>query len=370
MYIAMKMNKIKIFCLVAVIGILLCACGGETGRTADTFLSGGNRQSTEKAPSDTEEIYIGAEDAAQTEYFDTENAFDTAGYVTENAVSIAEETYVYHGVPYVEVNSNRPFFEETDYTCDAFEIYAPPDELGRCGTAYANICTEIMPKEERGAIGSVKPTGWHTVKYNGIVDGNYLYNRCHLIAFELAGENANERNLITGTRYMNVEGMLPFENCVADYVRDTGNHVLYRVTPVFSGENLVADGVLMEAYSVEDAGAGIQFCVFVYNVQPGIAIDYATGDSRIDETAGVAQSGESNTGLSEQSDTKYAQAPDRKEDNCEADITYVLNTNTRRFHKPSCPSVGAIKQRNRQDYCGTRDAVIRMGYTPCGNCHP
>lgn len=192
----------------------------------------------------------------------------------------AGQEYRYDGSLYVEVNGNVPFFEEEDLTEEPFERYAPLDALGRCGAAYANVCTELMPTEERGAIGSVKPSGWHTVKYSGLVDGGYLFNRCHLIAYSLAGENANEQNLITGTRCMNVEGMLPFESEVADYVRETDHHVLYRVTPVFTGDNLVADGVLMEAYSVEDGGRGVQFCVFVFNVQPGIVIDYETGESK------------------------------------------------------------------------------------------
>ena len=185
----------------------------------------------------------------------------------------------YSGMPYVILNENIPDFEENDNTTNPFETYSKLDYLGRCGVAFANICTDIMPTEERGEIGMIKPSGWHTVKYD-IVNGKYLYNRCHLIGYQLAGENANEKNLITGTRYLNVEGMLPFENQVAEYVQKTKNHVLYRVTPIFEGENLVASGVQMEAKSVEDNGSGIQFNVFVYNVQPGIEIDYSTGESR------------------------------------------------------------------------------------------
>ena len=185
----------------------------------------------------------------------------------------------YSDEPYYIVNENMPYFDESDYTTEVFENYSELDSLGRCGIAYANICDELMPTEERGDIGEIRPTGWHTVKYPEVIDDLYLYNRCHLIGFQLAGENANEKNLITGTRYFNVVGMLPFENEIASYVHETGNHVLYRVTPVFTGDNLVADGVLMEAYSVEDSGVGVCFCVFVYNVQPGIEIDYATGES-------------------------------------------------------------------------------------------
>lgn len=184
----------------------------------------------------------------------------------------------YSGEPYVVLQDNWPDFNEEDLTTKAFETYSELDSLGRCGVAYANICLDIMPTEPRGEIGQVKPSGWHTVKYD-CVDGKYLYNRCHLIGYQLAGENANRQNLITGTRYMNVVGMLPFENMVDDYVEETENHVLYRVTPVFDGTNLVASGVQMEAFSVEDEGEGICFNVFVYNVQPGITIDYATGES-------------------------------------------------------------------------------------------
>lgn len=187
--------------------------------------------------------------------------------------------------PYVQINNNIPFFTESDYTTEAFETYSNLDKLGRCGVAYANICEEIMPPkdDERESLYSITPSGWQQTKYEGVVDGNYLYNRCHLIGYQLAGENANEKNLITGTRYMNTEGMLPFENQVDDYIEENpNNHVLYRVTPIFDGNNLVASGVQMEAYSVEDNGKGICFNVYVYNVQPGITIDYTTGESKLD----------------------------------------------------------------------------------------
>lgn len=191
----------------------------------------------------------------------------------------------YSGQPYVEVNGNNPFFEEEEYNIESFEQYSRLDLLGRCGAAYANVSRELMPTEERGEIGSIKPTGWVQEKYEGIVNSKppYLYNRCHLIAYCLTAENANEKNLITGTRYMNVEGMLPFEERVAKYLEQNDNHVLYRVTPIFEGNNLLASGVLMEAYSVEDSGAGICFCVYCYNVQPGVKIDYRTGKSSVGE---------------------------------------------------------------------------------------
>ncbi|MEZ3434630.1 MAG: DNA/RNA non-specific endonuclease [Lachnospiraceae bacterium] len=198
---------------------------------------------------------------------------------TEESFSI-DSIPEYSTEPYVVIDGNEPDFDAEELTEESFESYSELDALGRCQEAYANIGQDLMPTEERGSIGRVKPTGWQTVKYDN-VDGKYLYNRCHLIGYQLTAENANERNLITGTRYMNVEGMLPFENMVADYIKETGFHVLYRVTPVFKGENLLAEGVRMEAYSVEDEGEGICFHVFVYNVQPGIEIDYATGDSRL-----------------------------------------------------------------------------------------
>ncbi len=237
-----------------------------------SFESGGSNDSAAK----TDEKVI-------TDEADPENAESVSGDGTSIDLDDVPE---YDGEnAYIEINDNKPFFTKKQKSrTDAFEKYSKLDPLGRCGVAFANICTEIMPTEKRGEIGQVKPSGWHTVKYNGYVDGNYLYNRCHLIGFQLAGENANEKNLITGTRYLNVQGMLPFEDMVDDYIEENpDNHVLYRVTPMFDGENLVADGVLMEGYSVEDEGEGIDFCVYCYNVQPGITIDYESGVSKLDE---------------------------------------------------------------------------------------
>lgn len=195
----------------------------------------------------------------------------------------------YNGEAYQVLNDNVPqFTEKQKKSTEAFEKYSNLDSLGRCGVAFANICKELMPAEKRGSIGQVKPSGWHTVKYD-IVEGKYLYNRCHLIGFQLAGENANKKNLITGTRYLNMEGMLPFEDEVADYVKETGNHVLYRVTPEYEGNDLLAQGVQMEGYSVEDQGEGVCFNIFAYNVQPGIEIDYSTGDSKKETEDATAQ---------------------------------------------------------------------------------
>lgn len=245
----------------------------------------------------------------------------------------------YSGTPYIEINGNEPLFTESDMTVKAFEEYSDLDFLGRCGVCFANVCRELMPTAERESISSVKPTGWQSVMYD-FVDCRSLYNRCHLIGYQLSGENANEKNLITGTRYLNIMGMLPFENMVADYVKETENHVLYRVTPVFVDDELVARGVLMEGYSVEDGGEGISYFVFCYNVQPGVIIDYKTGDSR--------------------------------EDPKPNDVVknYVLNTNSHKFHRPDCTGISDMKESARQNYKGTRENLIAQGYAPCGKCKP
>lgn len=205
-----------------------------------------------------------------------EDNSNVVNQVSYDLASIPE----YSNANYVVLNNNEPNFTESDYTTDSFERYSELDSLGRAKVAYANIGVDLMPTEERGSIGQVKPSGWHLVKYD-IVNGKYLYNRCHLIGFQLTGENANEKNLITCTRQMNTVGMLEFENKVANYIKSTNNHVLYRVTPIYKDDNLLASGVVMEAYSVEDSGEGIKFNVFVYNVQDGIDIDYKTGDSKL-----------------------------------------------------------------------------------------
>lgn len=282
---------------------------------------------------------------------DRENASEVkeAAQVTEQAADsrITEpldltDVPEYRGEPFIVIDGGNPAFSEEEFTAASFESYSELDELGRCGAAYANIGEDLMPTEKRGSIGKVKPSGWHSVEYDN-VDGKSLYNRCHLIGYQLTAENANEENLITGTRYLNTEGMLPFENMVADYIKETKNHVLYRVTPLFEGDNLVADGVQMEAVSVEDHGEGILFNVFCYNVQPGISIDYATGESQPD-----------GGGTGEKS----------------ADISYILNTSTHKFHKPSCSSVKQMKEGNTQEYTGSRDELESMGYDPCKQCKP
>lgn len=249
----------------------------------------------------------------------------------------------FSGEPYVAVNGNVPSFLPGELTTSSYEVYSPLDDLGRCGVASACVGVDLMPTEEREAIGQVKPSGWQTVKYD-CVDGKYLYNRCHLIGFQLTGENANKQNLITGTRYMNVEGMLPFENMVADYIKETENHVLYRVSPVYDGDDLVARGVQMEALSVEDEGEGISFNVYVYNSQPGVEIDYATGVS-------------------------WLEGETRPEED-EPEISYILNTSSRKFHLPTCTGASSMKKENREEYSGSREDLIAQGYEPCGTCKP
>lgn len=271
----------------------------------------------------------------------------------------------YSGKAYTSVNGNVPYFTAAELTTTSFETYSDLDSLGRCGVTYACIGKDLMPTEERGSIGMVKPTGWHTVRYDDLVDGKYLYNRCHLIGYQLTGENANTKNLITGTRYLNIEGMLPFENMVADYIQETNNHVLYRVTPIFEGNNLLANGVLMEGYSVEDKGAGVSYCVFAYNVQPGIEIDYATGESKL---ADGAQQEEQKTATvtPTPSPEPEKQEPVTGSEASQAD--YILNTNTKKFHYPTCSSVNDMKEKNKQEFFGTRDETIALGYSPCGRC--
>ncbi len=254
-----------------------------------------------------------------------------------------EQIPPFSGKAHVVIDDNEPSFTKADLVTTAYELYAPLDDLGRCGVATACVGRECMPTEERGDIGQIKPSGWHTVKYDS-VQGKYLYNRCHLIGYQLTGENANERNLITGTRYLNIEGMLPFENMIADYVKETNNHVLYRVTPIFDGENLVARGVQMEAKSVEDDGEGVCFNVYAYNSQPGIVIDYATGESRLSD-ATVS--------------TTKTQA-----------IMYILNTSSKKFHKSSCKNVASIKEKNRAVSYEKREELLRQGYDACKACNP
>lgn len=306
--------------------------------------------------------------------------------VNNNSYVSLDAIPAYDGKAYVAVNNNEPFFTDSDMTTTAFENYSDLDSLGRCGVAYANICKEIMPTEERGKIGMIKPSGWHTVKYDVIKD-RYLYNRCHLIGYQLAGENANPKNLITGTRYLNVEGMLPFENLVADYVNNTGNHVLYRVTPMFSGGNLVANGVLIEAKSVEDNGGGILFNVYCYNVQPGVGINYENGDSWLDGTTPQEQSAQTDTPQNEGSQSSVGSgaggsgssssttgnvssgsdssaAENSVSDSSNSETMVHITATGKKYHHAGCRTL------KKSDTEVTLDEAKSMGLSPCGICNP
>lgn len=349
-----------------IISILICLCfiGAlleQNDSTVDPSLSISESVSPEidSPPSGSE---LSQEDGAGTPAAPTEGAESPSDtpqppikpVPAADTISLSEIP-AYSGEPYVAINNNTPSFNDEELTTTSFEIYSTLDYLGRCGVAYGCIGTDLMPVEDRGSISEVTPSGWINKEY----DGQYLYNRCHLIGFQLSGENANERNLITGTRYMNVEGMLPFENMIADYVHETDNHVLYRVTPIYDGTNLVASGVQLEAESVEDDGEGVLFNVYVYNVQPGITIDYATGES-------WQEQGTTSTPVQEDP----VQEEPEEQMPVSSGTTYILNTNTKKFHYPSCSSVDQMSDKNRQEFTGTRDEVIATGYDPCGRCHP
>lgn len=276
--------------------------------------------------------------------------------VSQAEIFIPEQTQypAYTGEAHTAVNGNIPFFTKEEQTDQTYESYSDLDELGRPGIATACLGTDTMPAENewRGAIGMIKPAGWHTVKYPDIIPDSYLYNRCHLIGWQLSGENANERNLITGTRYLNVTGMLPFENQIADYIKDTGNHVMYRVTPVYTGNNLLCDGLLLEAMSVEDNG--LSFCVYCHNVQPDIIIDYATGDSRADNEAA-----DGTLKLETDDTTDYV-----------GQTTYILNTSSMKIHTPECPSAAKIADHNKKEHNGKMSTLLSDGYTACRQCLP
>ena len=381
-------NKLSYFLTLLLCLCMLVGCGSgaatqvmlkaEDSET-ESYVETVQTESAENDPRDETEIQTAAETeiqaAAQVQSDDSKQKVVHTG--TASAFNAADVP-AYSGEPYTAVNNNEPYFTSDNLTTEAFENYSELDALGRCGVAYANVCLETMPTEKRGSISEVKPTGWHSVKYDN-VDGKSLYNRCHLIGYQLTAENANQQNLITGTRYLNVDGMLPFENMVADYVKETDNHVLYRVTPIFTGDNLVADGVLMEGYSVEDEGDGICFCVYAYNVQPGITIDYATGDSWLSSEKGNSDSSSGgNSAVSQsaadKSGTQQAAVQTESVKETSAPVStgteYILNTNTKKFHYPSCSSVKQMKASNKKEYTGSRDDLIAQGYDPCKKCNP
>lgn len=322
--------------LVLIIIFLIIAGFGVNNEFESTELP------SNQIPQGTEQQTNTNEDITNTDSSELETSDNKK---TESNIEInvsLENIPEYDGDPYIEINDNVPFFTSEEMTVNSYETFSELDELERCGVVHASIGKDLMPTEEREYIGYIKPTGWQVSKYEGI-DGAYLYNRCHLIGFQLTGENANEKNLITGTRYMNVQGMLPFENEVANYVETTDNHVMYRVTPIFEGDNLLASGVLMEAKSVEDNGDGVMFNVYCYNVQPGIEIDYSTGANYKVETP---------------------------EQSIGEKVEYILNINSKKFHLPSCDGVNQMSEKNKKNYTGYKNDLISQGYEACGSCNP
>ena len=269
----------------------------------------------------------------------------------DDAIDVSEIP-AYSGSAYVALNNNIPYFSEAEKTTESYETYGALDALGRCTQVIACCGKDLMPTGDRGNISSIKPTGWVQAQYS-VVSGGNLYNRCHLIGWQITGEDANARNLLTGTRYFN-ENMIPFENMIADYIKETGNHVMYRVTPVFTGDNLLADGIVMEAWSVEDGGEGVCFCVFMYNVQPGVVLDYATGESYLEADGGPTTPGE---------ETTYPEE--------EGLLYYVLNISSKKIHKTTCRHVATISEKNRRDIAWTLEEVLALfdqEYTNCGTC--
>lgn len=291
------------------------------------------------------------------------------------------------GTPVTVIDDGYPDFCVRELTVVPYIAFSELDELGRCGPASACLGPETLAAEERGAIGNVKPSGWQLTRYDDIIDGRYLYNRCHLIGYQLCGINSDPTNLITGTRFFNNECMLPYESAVARYISDSGNHVLYRATPVYDGESLVAAGVILEGYSVEDLGNGICFRVYIKNIQPGVKIDYSDGSSEavpgFDSSADtppvsplvisvVSAAAELRTAEVNPEQSVSPNMPELPEPDtsAEPEPTYILNTNTHKFHKPGCRSVADISDNNRSDFFGERDELISRGYSPCGRCRP
>lgn len=351
---ALRHGKLLITALV--LSLLITACGSDISDV-----------SPEPAPSlpntSTEQMFENPDSNSEAPKESTPDAAPAIpsqqGIISNQAESISISSVPeYSGSPYVTLNDNIPNLNPTAKDAHGFETYASLDYLGRCGTAYASVGPETMPSEERGSISDVTPSGWEQEAYD-FVDGQYIYNRCHLIGFQLTGENANEKNLITGTRYMNVEGMLPFENMIADYVKETSNHVLYRVTPIYDGSGLVAKGVEMEAISVEDQGEDIQFHVFCYNVQPGVIIDYQTGKNWAADSQSLTEGKEEINSNSSGSTSATS-----------AEQSYILNKSSKKFHYPDCSSVNSMKESNKEVFHGNRDELINKGYDPCKRCDP
>ena len=380
-----KRLKVSTFSLLALLMISVCGCGNadlnssSTDNTSSLIVS-------EQAPVESVQDESSQDESLGSKSSDNANIQDQSEYQTDTEkstsesveesvqVAISEQTFdasaipSYTGSPYTIVNDNIPFFADSDMVDYSYEYYSELDDKERCGVCIACVGIDLMPTEERGEIGNVKPSGWNQEKYPGVVDGNYLYNRCHLIGFQLTGENDNIRNLITGTRYLNVEGMLPFENMVADYVKETKNHVLYRVTPIFTGVDLLTNGVLMEAKSVEDDGEGILFCVYCYNVQPQITIDYSDGSSYLNKPVQVEVGNEENTPVIEDSqevissDTSIAtEAPQTSESSDE--MVWLSATGSNYHSINNCGKMNPDKATQVSE-----SEAINMGLGKCSKC--
>lgn len=365
----MKFNKklkslLSILCLIAVLLSAFSGCGSEnisetTTEITEATVENKITENETEAITDSSETEKKEEKTTEKE---TEKQTKPQSVGDDSSKAVLSEIPEYSGRAYVVINDNVPSFNKYELTTKGYETYASLDNFGRCGGAVASCGREIMPRpeEERGSISAVKPSGWVQAQYDW-VSGKYLYNRCHLIGWQLSAENANKRNLITGTRYMNTEGMLPFENMVADYIKETNNHVAYRITPVYDGNDLVAKGVQMEAYSVEDDGEGICFNVFCYNVQPGVEIDYTTGRS---------WAADGNVEVKEEPSDDKSSWVDVEQTEQQKVITgqYVLNTNTKKIHKTSCHHINRMNESNKQSYSGSIDNLYSQGYTTCGTC--
>lgn len=353
---ARTMSRILNRALVLLLIPLLTACGASSSEDASRSQSSISISQSQQTSSLQNESSLSSQ-SSQTAGADSQSEPYAPGYDFT-----ADDIPPYTGNPVAIIHENVPFFEENEETTQAFQHYFDLDAFGRATMSYASLGQEIMPEEDRGDISSVHPTGFENKEYP-FVENGYVYNRCHLVAYMLSGQNANPRNLITGTRTMNTKGMLPYETQTRDYIEQTGNHVMYRVTPIYKGNDLVAQGVLMEAKSVEDDGKGLQFCVFAYNREPGVAINYADGSNEADGTIAVGGTGQEQAAPSGDDAQAPAQAP-------AAEASYVCNTNTHKFHHPDCKSVADMKPKNRKDVVASRDALIAEGYQPCKRCNP
>ena len=355
----MKIKNLLLCCLISIM-VLVCGCDGNSSGVNS------NTTQTTTAVSSTSKTVIESQTTTTKNISDSEQT--TTGQMKQSGKQLTESAKLsnvpeYAGNDFEVINNNAPLFSDDYLSSQSYEFYGELDNLGRCTVGIANIGKDIMPTEKRGSIGMIKPSGWHLDKYD-FVDGRYLYNRCHLVGYQLSGENANEKNLITGTRYMNIGKMLDIENQVANYVKSSNNHVLYRVTPIFVGNELVARGVLMEAKSCEDNGKSICLCVFCFNVQPNVIIDYTTGDNKLNSTVTTESVAVTTTNQKPAVTTKTDAAQGNN-----TTVYVILNTNTKKYHEPSCSSVSKIKAANKQEYRGSLDALTAQGYTPCKICH-